>query len=111
MFAPDARGRIERHQRHADGKRQCDQRGRRLQDRRALGPACGDELDRGDADQSADEEDDDVGERKADALDPSRDEVEDEADLRMVAPPIRHGAADESQDRQHQPGDFVRPQK
>ena len=111
MFAPDARGRVERHQGHADRKRECDQRGRRLQDRRALSPACGDELDRGDADQPADEEDDDVGERKADSLDRSRDEVENEADLRVVAPPIGHGAADERQDRQHQAGDLVRPQE
>ena len=111
MRPPQVRGRALGHQRHADRKRQGDQRGGQLQDRRALGPACGDELDRGDRDQAADEEDDDVGEREADALDPLRGEVENEADLRMVAPPIGDGAADESEDRQNQPGDFVRPEK
>ena len=44
-------------------------------------------------------EDDDVGEREADALDPPRDEVQDQTDLRMVAPPIGHSAANEGQDR------------
>ena len=105
------RGRALSHQRHADRQRQGDQRGRQLQDRRALGPACGDEFDRGDANQASDEEDDDVGEREADPLDSLRSEVENEADLRMVAPPIGDGAADEGEDRQDKPGDFVRPEK
>ena len=41
----------------------------------------------------------------------TRDEVEEQADLRMVAPPIRHGAADERKGRQHQPGGFVHHRK
>ena len=40
-----------------------------------------------------------------------RDEVENDADLRMVAPPIGDGAADEGEDRQDKPGDFVGPEK
>ena len=111
MRAPEALGGALGHERHADGKRQGDQPGWNLQDRRALGPTRGDKLNRDDPDQSGDEENHDVGERKADALDPCRDEVQDEADLRVIAPSIGDGAADERENRQDQPRDFVGPEK
>ena len=59
----------------------------------------------------ADEQHDDIGERKASALAAVRKPAEDDPDEGVIAPPIGDRAADERQDRQRQPCDLVGPQE
>jgi len=82
-----------------------------LKDRRALGPARGDEIERGDASHAGDEEHQDIGKREAAALDRRRRQFEKDAHECVLAPTIGNGAADKGQDRQRKPRDLIRPKK
>jgi hypothetical protein len=111
VLAPQVRHRVKRQQRHPGRQRQRDHRSRRLQDRRAFPPARCDELGRCEAGQARDEQDDHVGEGKKKPLDRPRDGAEHDADAGMIAAPVRHGPADERQDREGEPRHLVGPQK
>ncbi len=102
---------IEHQQRHSDRKRHRDQGRRHLEDRRQFVPAGAEEFDRNETGDPGDEQHDDVGERQASALSARGKPAQDHAHEGMIAPPVGHRAADEGQDRQRQPRDFVGPQE
>jgi hypothetical protein len=101
----------EREKRHAERQRQRDDRGRRLENGRALAPARSEELDRGHAGESGGEQDEEIGNRKAAALEAQRQAIDKKTHERMIAAPIGDRAAYERQDGKRETRDLVGPQK
>jgi hypothetical protein len=111
MLAAKPLAGVESEQRHRDRQRERDHGRRDLQDRCHLYPIHLDEDDRGDHGHCGNKEHQQVREREADAMQAERKRVEHGTDEAVVAAAVGHGAADEGECRERDPGHLLGPQE